>query len=255
MKKICSLLFLILCGCTLSEKPASLQEIITLEEQVVIPVCPPEMKLISGEYCTQVIQICKSYLEPPESTPFARCLEFNKTKCMGKKISLNFCMDTEEYTGNLSKVPLSDISWTEAKVICEKDNKRLCSEPEWTFACEGPDIFPYTTGLFRPSKQCHIDVSKNVICKNGLCDLKNTINSNLECISPFGIHNMSGNVDEWIQVPKYQHSRVSDLFMRSSLKGGHWLPVRNRCRPRTDDHDEKFHQISVGFRCCKEIQP
>jgi formylglycine-generating enzyme len=253
MKEFKVLFFLILCGCSSADKPSLLQKSFSIEEQTIVSSCPVDMKLISGEYCTQVIQNCKLYLESPSNTPFARCLEFNVSKCTGKKIKMNYCIDTKEYTELLNKIPISNISWTEAKTICEKNNKRLCTEPEWTFACEGEEMYPYTTGYFRPSKICNIDISKNIICKNKLCDLKNTIDSNLECTSPFGVHNMAGNVDEWIEVPKYQHSKVPDLWMRSSLKGGHWLPVRNRCRPRTDDHDEQFHQISIGFRCCQDI--
>lgn len=192
-------------------------------------------------------------MEPPESTPFARCIEFNKTKCNGSLVEMNFCIDKEEYVLPGDDIPLSNISWTTAKNICEQDNKRLCKEPEWTFACEGDEILPYTTGYIRPSKQCNIDISKNVICHSLLCDHKNSIEENPECVSPFGVHNMAGNVDEWIEVNKYAHSKVLDLWMRSSLKGGHWLPVRNRCRPRTDDHDETFRQISIGFRCCQSI--
>jgi formylglycine-generating enzyme required for sulfatase activity len=254
MKNFCWIA-LILFGCSEKSKLVVENKVITLDEQLIISSCPLEMKLIEGKYCSQVLQVCKSYMEPPKSTPFARCLEFNKTKCIGKETEMSFCIDTEEYTNNSDKIPLSNISWIEAKSFCEKENKRLCSESEWNFACEGEEIYPYTTGYIRPSKQCNMDISKNIICNNKLCDYKNSIELNPECISPFNVHNMAGNVDEWIEVPQYQHSKIPDLFMRTSLKGGHWLPVRNRCRPRTDDHDENFHQISVGFRCCKDILP
>jgi formylglycine-generating enzyme required for sulfatase activity len=73
------------------------------------------------------------------------------------------------------------------------------------------------------------------------------------CLSPFNIQDMVGNVDELIEVPMYVHSKISTIRMRSALKGGHWLPVRNRCRPITKDHDEKYKQVSIGFRCCKDI--
>jgi len=246
------IILLALCGCTQNKNLDTKLSITTIQEQFIVPTCAPEMLHITGTYCTQVIQLCKSYMEPPETTPFARCLEFNKSKCIGKNVEMNFCIDKEEYFNPIDRIPLSNVSWTIAKSLCEKQNKRLCSEPEWNFACEGEEIYPYTTGYSRPSKQCNIDTVKDIICNNGLCDHRNSVVQNPECLSPFGVHNMSGNVDEWVEVPKYQHSKIPDLWMRSSLKGGHWLPVRNRCRPKTDDHDESFHQISVGFRCCKD---
>jgi formylglycine-generating enzyme len=212
--------------------------------------CPEEMTWVQGSFCTKVTQNCKEYLDPENSKFTRRCKEFEPSICIGDKVSMNFCMDTHEYSqdGNL---PLSDVSWAEAKATCESLGKRLCSEPEWTFACEGEESFPYATGLTRPSSVCNMDKEKDVICGSDLCDRRRSVADNA-CLSPFHIQDMAGNVDEWIEVPMYHHSKVNKT-MRSSLKGGHWLPVRNRCRPRTDDHDESYHQISIGFRCCKDL--
>ena len=37
-------------------------------------------------------------------------------------------------------------SWYEAKTTCEGIGKRLCSDTEWTLACEGPEHQPYPYG-------------------------------------------------------------------------------------------------------------
>ena len=63
------------------------------------------------------------------------------------------------------------------------------------------------------------------------------------CKSAFGVHDMTGNVDEWV-VNESGHP------FKSGLKGGYWGPVRDRCRPMTTAHGEEFSYYQVGFRCC-----
>jgi formylglycine-generating enzyme required for sulfatase activity len=67
-----------------------------------------------------------------------------------------------------------------------------------------------------------------------------------DCVSPFGIHDMVGNVDEWVE-----RENASPPF-RSALRGGWWLPGRNRCRASTTHHPESYSGKQVGFRCCKD---
>ena len=63
------------------------------------------------------------------------------------------------------------------------------------------------------------------------------------CVSPYGVHDMTGNVDEWVV-------NETGRPYKSGLKGGYWGPVRTRCRPMTTAHDENFTFYQVGFRCC-----
>ena len=247
MKKI--LVSLLLCvGCNNTEIP-TLEKLIVpnIEENQVSE--ESDMIHISGKYCPKVEQICKTY-KNNETGAFARCQEFYPTKCLSDKVDMDFYIDKEEFASDIG-MPVTNISWTHAKRICEANNKRLCSDEEWTFACEGEEINAYSTGNTRPSDKCNMDIEKNVVCGNDLCDYRHNISEHQECKSIFGVHNMTANVDEWVEVPRYHHSSVKELTMRSALKGGHWLPVRNRCRPITKDHEEKvFAQISIGFRCC-----
>ena len=219
-----------------------------------ISICQPDMIEVAGSYCTNVQQKCLKWMEDPLINPRARCSLFDKSICIGEKLPMHFCIDREEFAQNYEGLPLSDVSWTQSKKLCEAGNKRLCKEDEWILSCEGNEMLPYTTGYERPSNICNMDISKDVVCGKDLCDRRKPIEEMKECVSPFGVHNMAGNVDEWIEVPIYNHSKVPGLTMRSGLKGGHWLPVRNRCRPITKDHDEYYHQISIGFRCCSDIK-
>src|SRR6185503_5193325 len=68
------------------------------------------------------------------------------------------------------------------------------------------------------------------------------------CVSPFGVRDMTGNVDEWVDNPS---GKTDDKPFRSSLKGGYWGPIRARCRPITSTHNAWFSFYQVGFRCCR----
>ena len=70
-----------------------------------------------------------------------------------------------------------------------------------------------------------------------------------ECVSPFGVHDITGNVNEWVE-------RLGQKApTRSGLKGGWWGPVRCRCRPMTTFHKEDDYGYEAGFRCCRNASP
>jgi sulfatase modifying factor 1 len=68
------------------------------------------------------------------------------------------------------------------------------------------------------------------------------------CVSWAGIHDMTGNVDEWTV-------NESGTPYQSALKGGWWGHIRARCRPATTSHNEGFVYYQIGFRCCADPRP
>lgn len=67
------------------------------------------------------------------------------------------------------------------------------------------------------------------------------------CVSPYEIHDLTGNVDEWTQCT------VNCEEYPSNLKGGHYLgAVRNKCRPTTTMHGPWFKMATIGGRCCAD---
>lgn len=159
---------------------------------------------------------------------------------------MDFCVDVDEHA-SASELPDVHVTFDDASRTCSAEGKRLCRESEWTFACEGEAALPYPTGLVRPSfPLCNEDRMDLVDDKHHIRDLRMPASDLTSCVSPFGVRNMTGNVDEWT---------ARDLTWgpyKSALKGGWWLPGRNRCRPATVAHNEQYADFQVGFRCCAD---
>jgi len=211
------------------------------------PSCPDGMVLVEGEYCTEVREDCIDWMERPTNT-LARCAKFAPSICVGERVKKRYCVDRDEYVSPGQNLPLGDVSWTQARDICEAQSKRLCMETEWEFACEGEAMLPYTTGYDRDSSSCNFDRADLVDRDGKLRDQRKSAAELERCVSPFGARNMSGNVDEWVW-----RDRTWGEW-RSALKGGWWMAARDRCRPATTAHDERFHELQTGVRCCSDAR-
>ena len=159
---------------------------------------------------------------------------------------MRFCMDRDEWAPPGQSLPANHKSWNDAVKVCGGQGKRVCMESEWNFACEGEHMLPYPTGLERPAKQCNFDQMKLLDVHGATRDLRKQSASMTECTSPFGVRNMSGNVDEWT------YRDVMNGANRTALKGGWWMAARNRCRPATTAHGEIYRDFQTGFRCCAD---
>jgi hypothetical protein len=209
------------------------------------PTCADGMVLVDGDYCTEVREDCLEWIDPP-TKQFARCAKFGPSVCVGEHVHKRFCVDRDEYTTPGAALPVSDVSWSQARETCERQSKRLCMETEWELACEGPAMLPYPTGYDRDPADCNYDKNDLLDPQGKLRDQREPAADLARCASPYGVRNMTGNVDEWVW-----RDRTWGEW-RSALKGGWWMPARNRCRPATTAHDEHFHELQTGVRCCSD---
>jgi hypothetical protein len=225
--------------------------------------CPDGMREITGDFCTGLAHRCLKGT-PKGPDPFYYCDEFEPgvAKCLGKKIPKHFCIDEFEYPNERGKIPRVMVTWWDAKKLCEVDGKRLCRDDEWTLACEGAEMLPYSYGWKRDKTACNIDhtwmkpndtelFSKDPErMERELARISKRLpnGSMARCVSPYGVYDMTGNVDEWVDRIG-GHPRAEPFV--STFKGGHWVGgARNRCRPETATHDPDFYWYAEGFRCC-----
>lgn len=166
---------------------------------------------------------------------------------------MSVCVDRFEVTEPGSTTPVGDQSLVLSEKLCASRGKRLCTESEWIFACEGEQMRPYPYGWER-LPLCNYDREgldeqrgKEVVLK----DLRAPAGSHPQCVSPFGAQDMVGNLDE----PVLREPPFIYAPWRTALKGGWWMPARNRCRPATYSHDDYYHGLQVGTRCCAAPSP
>jgi sulfatase modifying factor 1 len=222
--------------------------------------CPPDMVEIEGDYCPQVVQTCLHWLDAETKL---QCAEFDHAMpvggCSMKTQHKRFCIDRYEWPNKVGALPRYMASWNEARASCETIGKRLCADTEWTLACEGQERqpYPYGDGYVRDDRACNIDKpyiwprpeklfdDKTQDEELARLDQREPSGARGACVSPYGVHDMVGNVDEWV----VNESQWGEPY-RSGLKGGYWGPVRTRCRPMTTAHEESFRYYQIGFRCC-----
>jgi sulfatase modifying factor 1 len=230
--------------------------------------CPENMQLVEGDYCTDVEQVCLRWVgshgqpvAPPPPGTTGRCGEFKSpSKCVGTKVHKRFCIDTYEYPNRKGEIPQDWMTWYDVKGACESQGKRLCTKSEWTFACEGPEMhpYPYGDGYHRDRTSCNTDndmpngvdvfkaTSSTAPTSVVLHSLLVPAGAKEKCVSPFGVHDQVGNIDEQvINESKHPYS--------SGLVGGHVFGVRNSCRPMTVAHNEDFEWYETGGRCCSSL--
>jgi sulfatase modifying factor 1 len=147
-------------------------------------------------------------------------------------------------------LPENGVSFSDANRVCSGLGKRLCSESEWNFACEGKEMRPHPYGWTR-EPVCNQD--RQNLAQQGphwqtLRDWREPSDARPACVSPFGVFDMVGNLDE----PVVRDHAPDDSRFRVALKGGWWMPARNRCRPATTAHDDYFQGLQIGIRCCAD---
>jgi len=227
------------------------------EEAAEDSACPAGMVEVEGEYCPALVERCIKWIDQNRD----RCAEYDpNTRCVGTPEPRHFCMDRYEYPNQEGEKPDVGMTWEQAQTACEAQGKRLCTDSEWTTACEGPNHTPYPDGYVRGS--CNVDqpyimpddqaFSNPATRAQEIARLSQSEPSGVreECVSDYGIYDLTGNVDEWVV---NENGTVSSRPYQSGLKGGYWGPVRNRCRPMTVDHNAWHAGYQIGFRCCSDL--
>jgi sulfatase modifying factor 1 len=151
-----------------------------------------------------------------------------------------FYIDVLPWPDEAGAIPTTNVSRDEAARLCDKQNKRLCSELEWERACKGPDNARYEYGVSYDARTCSTGVSAEVSARK-------PSGERASCRSAFGVREMHGGAWEWTD-SKWGRGTTRDLGV---VRGGNDTAgeLETRCafaRPLVPAE----RSPATGFRCC-----
>jgi formylglycine-generating enzyme len=220
------------------------------------------MILVDGEYCSEVEHRCKrSWFD--KSNKKVVCEEFEPyARCVGDKQKKRFCIDTYNWPNERGARPEVMNRFHQAQLKCAAVGKRLCTESEWTMACEGPRMLPFPYGFVRDSDKCLGDLDwdspdmKRVEKRDPeeLARLWRGARNGEQpgCVSEYGVPDLPGNTDEVVASESFHKPGFQGKYDSVNTGGPWYKGVRNQCRPKIYTHDEGFYYYYLGFRCCGE---
>jgi len=240
-----------------------------------LTACPADMVEIEGDYCPNEEQVCLfnvdlegNKMPGPGDLAWA-CGEFKSpTVCPGPKTHMHFCIDKYEWPNKEGQIPQDWMTYFDAQKAVTSVGKRLCTHREWSLAAEGPNNhpLPYGDGFHR-QRLCNFDnhnpgidvfqsKSPNDDASQRLRALLVPSGSMTDCVSDFGVHDMAGNIDEWVVNESSQDMCINKTSgnCRTGLMGGHIWHVRNASRPMTTAHGAGFGWYETGTRACKDVE-
>ena len=242
--------------------------------------CPEGMVYVDVAFCDKVEDTCVKEGRHNREKFFPICGEYaRERRCVGERWTVRVCVDRYEYPNIKGAHPPVVVDAWDASAMCREQGKRLCWENEWTAACEGRGQTPFPYGFARApdSSVCRNDVPKLPSTRRmwstqpkvqdkelRLHDASVRSGALPECKSDLGVHDLTGNFDEWTLMLhplteehrlRLRRSKTSQESTWAVLKGGWWGRVRNACRPTLVGHREDFRYYEVSFRCCKTPDP
>lgn len=142
--------------------------------------------------------------------------------------------------------PINCVEWKQAAAFCGWLGKRLPTEEEWEYAARGTDQRAYPWGNEAPDgRVCW----RRYVTRQGTCEVGSLPIGD----SPFGLHDMAGNVWEWTSSGRskdYRSKRETHKFVVRGASWGDVNPINFRAAERGSE-DSRTGSNIIGFRCAR----
>jgi formylglycine-generating enzyme required for sulfatase activity len=138
--------------------------------------------------------------------------------------------------------PMTQVTWPQAEGFCRWVGKRLPSEAEWEFSARGTDGRIYPWGDQAPT----CDRAHTEACGGGPAE----VGGRPAGASPFGVLDLAGNVDEWVEDLYRPYGRLYDagVAVQRVARGGAEDAWHSRSTERSAIGPD-YHDALLGFRC------
>jgi formylglycine-generating enzyme len=215
-------------------------------------LCLADMVLVEAPACAAVRKVCAAPDAGPGCAPAP-----DRGACRGPTKHLSFCIDRHEYPNVPGVLPAMMLTFEMAESACHHEGKRLCTDDEWTLACEGTRRTFFSTGAAQGAGGCNagpgaarIPVERlwNAEALAGLLeryDRRVRSGARRGCISEFAVTDLTGNVAEWVRVS-------AEEPFPGGLKGGDFSSAPVTCRAVRRIRAAHYAAFGVGARCCAD---
>ena len=168
--------------------------------------------------------------------------------------------DYEKLTGKnpsyryYDSLPVERVTWDEAQAFCQETGGRLPTEAEWEYAARAGTTANYYWGNESENAGDYAwyrDNSENHTQKVGL-----------KKPNAWGLHDMAGNVFEWVQdwygdysPTDLDHPRGPSAGTAKVIRGASWYSeASNLSLSSRYSNRPGFRNFKVGFRCAKDVE-
>jgi formylglycine-generating enzyme required for sulfatase activity len=154
------------------------------------------------------------------------------------------------------ELPVACVRWRDADAYCRATGKRLPTEAEWEFAARGPWRFRFPWGGYVTNCALAATLVRDGTGRTCTRGRPSKVGVHPLGASPFGILDMTGNVEEWTQ-DWYADGTAEGAAPRAGashvLRGGGWLSAPSMSRTTSRDWASVLEAgPNVGFRCARD---
>ena len=164
----------------------------------------------------------------------------------------------------LENYPINNITWNAADEYCKWKEKRLPTEAEWEKAARGTTAQAYPWGNIPPSDT--LARYFQTWTKEENHKVMVPVQALTEGQSPYGLHNMAGNVKEWVddwydreyynEQSEYANPRGPIGGEFKVVRGGSWRDMKGFIYSTfRNSGNPKSRMDDYGFRCAKNAAP